>query len=254
VEFMPLTKQVALITGASSGIGSAIAEAIGRLHARVAVNYHSNREGAERTVEAVRRSGGEAFAVGADVTKGAEVQVMMDEIRHRWGRVDILINNAGDLIGRRTLADMTEEYWDQMMALNLKSAFLCAKVVWQEMAARKSGCIINISSISARNGGGIGAAAYAAAKSGLLTYTKGLAKELAPFGVRVNGVSPGVIATPFHDRHSPPEVFQKQVASVPLGRPGSPREIAEVVAFLASPSASYITGETIEVNGGMWMD
>jgi 3-oxoacyl-[acyl-carrier protein] reductase len=251
---MPLTNQVALVTGASSGIGCAAAEAIGRLHARVAVNYHSNREGAERTAEAVRQAGGESFVVRADVTKSADVQAMVDAIRQRWGRVDILVNNAGDLIGRRTLANMTEEYWDQMMALNLKSAFLCAKAVWQEMAARKSGCIINVSSISARNGGGVGAAAYAAAKSGLLTYTKGLAKELAPFGIRVNCISPGVIATPFHDRHSSPEVFQNQVASVPLGRAGNPREIGEVVAFLASPAASYITGETIEVNGGMLMD
>lgn len=251
---MPLKNHVVIVTGASSGIGSAIAEAVGRRHASVAVNYHSNREGAEKTVEAVRQAGGQAVAIRADVTRSADVEAMVDEVRRHWGRVDVLVNNAGDLIGRRTLADMTEEYWDQMMALNLKSAFLGARAVWQEMAARRSGCIINIASISARNGGGVGAAAYAAAKSGLLTYTKGLAKELAQFGIRVNGVAPGVITTPFHERHSPPEVFEKQVASVPLGRPGTPAEIGEVVAFLTSPAASYITGETIEVNGGMLMD
>jgi 3-oxoacyl-[acyl-carrier protein] reductase len=122
------------------------------------------------------------------------------------------------------------------------------------MAARKSGCIINMSSIAGRNGGGPGAAAYAAAKGGLLTYTKGLAKELAPYGVRVNGIAPGVILTPYHERYSSPEVMKKFVSMVPLGRAGTSEEIAEVAVFLASPASSYMTGETVEVNGGMWMD
>jgi 3-oxoacyl-[acyl-carrier protein] reductase len=179
---------------------------------------------------------------------------MVDAVRREWGRIDILVNNAGDLIARRSLTDMTEEYWDQIMALNLKSVFLCVRAVWQEMAERKTGCIINVSSIAGRNGGGPGAAAYAAAKGGLLTYTKGLAKELAPHGVRVNGIAPGVIATPYHERYSPGEVFQRFIASIPLGRAGTSEEIADVIVFLASPAARYITGETIEVNGGMLMD
>jgi 3-oxoacyl-[acyl-carrier protein] reductase len=179
---------------------------------------------------------------------------MVSAVRHRWGHIDILVNNAGDLIARRTLADMTEEYWDQIMALNLKSVFLCVKAVWEEMAARKSGCIINVTSIAARNGGGPGAAAYAAAKGGLSTYTKGLAKELAPHGVRVNGIAPGVIATPYHERHSPGEVFQRFVSSIPMGRAGTSEEVADAIVFLASPAARYITGETLEVNGGMLMD
>jgi 3-oxoacyl-[acyl-carrier protein] reductase len=149
---------------------------------------------------------------------------------------------------------MTEEYWDLIMALNLKSAFLCVKAVWEEMVARKSGCIVNVSSIAGRNGGGPGVAAYAAAKGGLLTYTKSLAKELAPHGVRVNGIAPGVIATPYHERYSPAEVMQRLVALIPLGRAGTSEEIADVIVFLASPAARYITGETIEVNGGMLMD
>ena len=149
---------------------------------------------------------------------------------------------------------MTEDYWDQVMALNLKSVFLSVKAVWEEMAARKSGCIVNVTSIAGRNGGGPGAAAYAAAKGGLLTYTKGLAKELAPYGVRVNAVAPGLIATPYHERYSPPELFQKYVASIPMGRAGTSEEVADVIVFLASPAARYMTGETVEVNGGMWMD
>jgi len=194
------------------------------------------------------------MAVGADVTSRADVRGMVEAVRGRWGRLDILVNNAGDLLARRTLADMTEDYWDQVMALNLKSVFLSVKTVWEEMAARKSGCIINVTSIAGRNGGGPGAAAYAAAKGGLLTYTKGLAKELAPYGVRVNAVAPGLIATPYHERYSPPELFQKYVASVPLGRAGTSEEVADVIVFLASPAARYMTGETVEVNGGMWMD
>jgi 3-oxoacyl-[acyl-carrier protein] reductase len=246
--------QVALITGASSGIGRAAAEAMARQGARVGVNYCKNQAGAEQAVESIRQAGGEALALRADVTRSTEVQALVRAVRDRWGQVDILVNNAGDLLARRTLADMTEEYWDQIMALNLKSAFLCVKAVWEEMAARKHGCIINITSIAGRNGGGPGAAAYAAAKGGLLTYTKGLAKELAPHGVRVNAIAPGVISTPYHQRYSPPELFQKYVAAIPMGRAGTAEEVADVIVFLASPAARYITGETVEVNGGMWMD
>jgi 3-oxoacyl-[acyl-carrier protein] reductase len=251
---MVLRGQVALITGASSGIGRATAEAMARQEARVAVNYCKNRAGAEAAVAAITGAGQLAMPVHADVARSADVQAMVQVVRAAWGRIDILVNNAGDLLARRTLADMTEEYWDQIMALNLKSAFLCAKAVWEEMAARKSGCIINITSIAGRNGGGPGAAAYAAAKGALLTYTKGLARELAPHGVRVNAVAPGVIATPYHERYSPPDLFQKYIATIPAGRAGTAEEVADVIVFLASPAARYIAGETIEVNGGMLMD
>jgi 3-oxoacyl-[acyl-carrier protein] reductase len=251
---MVLRDQVALITGASSGIGRATAEAMARQGARVVVNYSKNRAGADAIVTALREAGHEAILFQADVTRNADVQAMVGAVREAWGHIDILVNNAGDLLARRTLADMTEEYWDQIMALNLKSAFLCTKAVWEEMAARNNGCIINITSIAGRNGGGPGAAAYAAAKGGLLTYTKGVAKELASHGVRVNAVAPGVIATPYHERHSPPDLFKKYTASIPAGHAGTAKEVADVIVFLASPAARYIIGETIEVNGGMLMD
>ncbi len=251
---MILTGQVALITGASSGIGRATAEALAREGARVGVNYLKNQKGAEETVEAIRKAGGEAVAIRADVTRRDQVLALVAAVRKQFGRIDILVNNAGDLIARRTLVDMTEEYWDQIMDLNMKSVFLCTQAVWEEMAARKSGCIINVSSIAGRNGGGNGAAAYAAAKGGVLTYTKGLAKELAPHGIRVNGISPGVIATPYHERYSPPELMAKMVANVPQGRAGMAEDVADVILFLTSPGARYILGETIEVNGGMLMD
>ena len=251
---MSLHGAVALVTGASSGIGRATAEALAREGARVGVNYHKNQKGAEQAVEIIRKAGGEALAIRADVTRADEVQTLVTAVRKQWGRIDILVNNAGDMIARQTLADMTEKYWDEIMNLNLKSAFFLTKAVWEEMAARKSGSIINVSSIAARNGGGLGSAAYAAAKGGLLTYTKGLAKELAPHGIRVNAVAPGVIATPFHERLSSAEMMQKLVAGIPLGRAGTSEEIADVIVFLASPAARYITGETVEVNGGMLMD
>ena len=251
---MVLKDQVALVTGASSGIGQATAVALAREGARVAVNYLKNARGADKTVETVCKAGGDAFTFRADVTNSAEVGTLVEATRKRLGKIDILVNNAGDLLARRTLAEMTEEYWDQIMALNLKSVFLCVRAVWEEMAARKNGSIINVTSIAGRNGGGPGAAAYAAAKGGLLTYTKGLAKELAPYGVRVNGIAPGVIWTPYHERYSPPDMFQKYLASIPLGRAGTAEEVAEVIVFLASPAARYMTGETVEVNGGMWMD
>jgi 3-oxoacyl-[acyl-carrier protein] reductase len=251
---MVLKGKVALITGASSGIGRATAEAMAREGARVGVNYLKNKKGAEETAETIRKAGGEALVIHADVTRNDEVQAMVAAVRKQWGRIDILVNNAGDLIARRTLADMTEEYWDQIMDLNLKSAFLCIKAAWEEMVARKSGRIINLSSIAARNGGGMGAAAYSAAKGGLLTYTKAVAKELAQHGVLVNAVAPGIIATPYHERYSPPELMQKFVATIPLGHAGSSEEVADVILFLASPASRYITGETVEINGGLWMD
>lgn len=251
---MILKGQVALITGASSGIGRATAELFAREGAKVAVNYLKNQKGAEEAVDAIKKAGGNAIAVRADVTRSAEVKSLVEAVRKAWGKIDILINNAGDLVARRTLKDMTEEYWDQLMDLNLKSVFLCTQAVWQEMADRKSGYIVNVTSIAGRNGGGLGAAAYAAAKGGLLTYTKGIAKELAPYGIRVNGIAPGVIATPYHERYSPPELMAKFVANIPLGRAGTSEEIADVILFLVSPAARYILGETVEVNGGMLMD
>jgi 3-oxoacyl-[acyl-carrier protein] reductase len=251
---MTIKGQVALVTGASSGIGRATAEALARQGVRVGVNYCKNQRGAEQAVETIRKAGGKALAIYADVTRSNDVQALVAAVRKQWDRIDILVNNAGDLLARRTLADMSEEYWDQIMALNLKSVFLCVQTVWEEMAARKSGCIVNVSSIAGRNGGGPGAAAYAAAKGGMLTYTKALAKELAPHGIRVNGVAPGVIMTPYHERYSSADLMQKFVAGTPLGRAGTAEEVADVIVFLALPAARYITGETVEVNGGLLMD
>jgi 3-oxoacyl-[acyl-carrier protein] reductase len=251
---MNLENRVALVTGASSGIGRATAEAMARQGARVAVNYCRNREGADEVLATIRHLGGEALGVRADVTSAADVGQMVEAVLKKWGRIDVLVNNAGALLARRNLSEMTEEYWDQTMALNLKSAFLCVKAVWEPMVSRKAGCIINVTSIAARNGGGPGATAYAAAKGGLLAYTKGLAKELSPQGVRVNGVAPGLIQTPFHEGVTSAEMIEKGIACIPLGRIGTAEDVAEVIVFLASPASRYLNGETVEVNGGSWMD
>lgn len=246
--------QVALITGASSGIGRATAEAFAREGASVAVNYLKNEKGAEEAAQAVRKLGREAITIKADVTRSADVKAMMETTLKKLGRIDILVNNAGDLLARRNLPEITEEYWDQIMALNAKSVFLCSQAIWKHMAERKSGVIVNVSSIAGRNGGGPGASVYAAAKGAMITYTKGLAKELVPHGIRVNGINPGVIATPYHERYSPPELFKKYVSTIPIGKAGTSEEVADVIVFLASPAARYMIGETVEVNGGMLMD
>jgi len=244
---------VALITGASSGIGSATARMMARGGVRVAVNYCQNQSGAESTVEEIRKTGQEAFAIRGDVSSRTDVETIINSIRQRWGRIDILCNNAGSTLERYTVNQMPEDHWDRIMAINLKSSFLCAQGVWEEMVERRSGCIINVTSVSAHTGGGPENSAYSAAKGGLVTFTKALAKELAPYHIRVNAVSPGVIATEAH-RHTPPVYVQKAIDTIPLGRAGTPEEVAEVILFLASTAARYITGEIIEVNGGQLMD
>jgi len=171
----------------------------------------------------------------------------------RFGPIDILVNNAGSLVERMKIREITAEKWDNIMNLNLKSAMLCSQAVAPSMMDRKSGAIVNIVSIAGRNGGGPGAGAYATAKGGLISFTKSLAKEMAPFGVRVNAVSPGVIDTPFHEVFSTPEMIRSFVAGIPMGRTGQSLECATVIAFLASEAASYVVGETIEVNGGQLM-
>ncbi|MEE8176547.1 MAG: glucose 1-dehydrogenase [Acidobacteriota bacterium] len=251
---MTLEGQVALITGASSGIGRATAEKMAELGAKVGVNYCKNQAGAEAAVAAIKKKGGDALAVQADVTKATDVARMVAQVRSRWDKIDILVNNAGDLFARTPLPEMTEEYWDRIMDLNLKSVFLCINAVWQEMAARKRGIIVNITSVAARNGGGPGAAAYAAAKGGLVTYTKGMARELAPHGIRVNAVAPGVIATPYHDKYSSAEQLEKFRAMTPVNRIGASEEIADVIAFLACDESRFMIGENVEVNGGILMD
>jgi 3-oxoacyl-[acyl-carrier protein] reductase len=252
-RYLDLTGNVALVTGASSGIGAATAETLAELGARVAIGYNRNTLGAEDTRDRIARAGRSAIAVKADVRHAADVHALVERTVSELGPIDILVNNAGSLVARRGIREVTEAHLDEIFALNLKSAVLASQAVAPSMIERRRGAIVNVVSIAGHTGGGPGAGVYAAAKAALTAYTKSLAKELAPHGIRVNAVSPGVIDTPFHEAFSTPEMMRSFVSMIPLGRVGTSAECANVIAFLASDAASYIVGETIEVNGGQLM-
>jgi len=249
-----LQGKVALVTGASSGIGYATAVLLAQQGASVAAHYYATPQGAERAVSTITEGGGRAFTVRANVSERTEVKRMFDEVASKEGRLDILVNNAGDLIERCPIAEMTDDLFDRIVTLNFRSVFFCCQAALKRMLPQRSGTIVNVTSISGRNGGGPGAVVYAAAKGAVLTFSKGLAREVASCGIRVNAVAPGVIATRFHERHSNQEVLARFVSSVPLGRAGTADEVAEVIVFLASRRSAYLVGETIEVNGGQLMD
>ena len=248
-----LTGTVALVTGASSGIGAATAVTLADLGARVAIGYHRNKAGAEATRDRILAAGGAAIAAGADLRRAGEIRALVDRAAAELGPIDVLVNNAGSLVARLGIREITEAHLDDILALNLKSAVLAAQAVAPSMIERRRGAIVNVVSIAGHTGGGPGAGAYASAKGALTTFTKSMAKELAPHGVRVNAVSPGVIDTPFHEVFSTPEMIKNFVATIPLGRVGTAAECANVIAFLVSDLASYIVGATIDVNGGQLM-
>src|ERR687890_1684527 len=248
------SEEVAWVTGSSTGIGAASAVALARQGCRVAVHYNRSEDEAREVMEQITASGGDAMLVGGDVADAGEVGRMAREIEDRYGRLDVLVNNAGSLIERRSFSEMTEDLWDRVISVNLKSVFLCSKAVLPMMKRQGSGRIINMTSVAARNGGGTGSAAYASAKGGVSTLTRAMAKDLVSDNILVNGVAPGVITTPFHDRFTPPDVRENLKNAIPMGREGTPEETAGVVTFLASPAADYLVGEIIEVNGGQLMN
>jgi len=252
-NYLDLTGKVALITGASSGIGAATAAVFADLGAHVAIGYNHNETGAADVRAKIAAGGGKAAVFQADMRNSAEIGRMVRGAADQFGPIDILVNNAGSLVARMSILKITEEGWDEVIDLNLKSAALCTQAVSASMIERKSGAIVNVVSIAGRNGGGPGAGPYAAAKGGLIALTKSMAKELAPHGIRVNALSPGVIDTPFHEVFSTPEMMRNFVKAIPLGRVGTAMECATAIAFLASDAAKYVVGETLEVNGGQLM-
>jgi len=241
--------QVVLVTGGASGIGAGIVEAFLAGGARVALTFATSGAEAQALVE--KHGAQSILSLGADLRQEAECTRVVRETQERFGALDVLVTNAGGLIARAPTVETTADLWHQAFDLNVLSTVLCCKAALPSMLARKRGAIVTIGSIAAHSGG-TNAAHYAAAKGAIHTFTRALAKEVAPH-VRVNSVAPGLIGTRFHDRFSTPAKRQATVAQTPLAREGTPSDVAAAVLFLASAASGFLTGEIIEVNGGIGM-
>lgn len=248
---MRLKNKVAIVTGGTRDIGREISVRLAKEGAKVAVNYFNNEDNANETLRLIQEAGGEGFLVKADVTKPEEIEKMVKKTMEKYGnKIDILVNVAGGLIARKTTAEMDVDFWNQVMNLNLTSVFVAVKNVVPHMSAGSA--IINLSSLAGRDGGGPGSSAYATSKGALMTYTRALAKEFGPKGIRVNAVNPGMIDTTFHDTFTKPEVREKVAGSTPLRREGKASEVADLVVYLTSEESGFITGANIDINGGLY--
>ncbi|MBM3788692.1 MAG: SDR family oxidoreductase [Acidobacteria bacterium] len=246
--------RTAIVTGGSRGIGAATAKMLAREGAaKLVLHYNSNRKGAEELAAECNALGAAVELIGADLGREEGIAGFVLQVKQKAPECQILINNAGHLVKRAKLAEFTSELWDEVMNLNAKSVYLISQAVAAGMAAAGGGCIINLSSIAARNGGGPGATVYAASKAAVACITKGMAKELAPKGIRVNAVSPGTVDNYFHEKYSTRQMLDSVVSQTPAGKLGTNEEIADCIQFLLSPGAAYILGQTIEINGGMYM-
>jgi 3-oxoacyl-[acyl-carrier protein] reductase len=248
-----LAGKAVLITGGSTGIGAALVRAFAEQGSRVALHYNASEDAARALADEIGAQGREVALVRGDVSRSAEVERIVDEAAERFGALDGLINNAGGMLGRVAYGDISDEHYDAVMDLNVRSVFVACRraIPWLK---RQGGFIINTSSIAARNGGGGGAGLYGSTKAFDSNLTRGLAKELIGSGVRVNAVAPGVIATPFHERYSTPEQMKAMLGTLPQGRLGTAEDCVGAYLFLASEMLSgYVIGQVIEVNGGQLM-
>ena len=245
---MDMNGRNVLVTGGASGIGRAIVQAFAARGANVALTWMTSDPG--ETLAAANLHGGRHLALRADLRKEAEVDAMFGETLAAFGTLDVLVANTGGLVERSRTVDMPLALWEEVMAVNLTSTFLCCRAALRHMEPRRQGNLILISSLAGHNGGGPGASHYGASKGAMITYTRGLAKEVGPLGIHVNGIAPGLIATRFHDKFNTPEGRAGVVAVTPLRREGTSEDVAGAAVFLASDQASFLAGETIEVNGG----
>ncbi len=243
--------KVAIVTGGARDIGRGICLKLAESGAAVVVNFYRSEDAADETVSRIEAIGGRAVAVKADVTKRNDVDDLVHSALDAFGGdIHILVNNAGGLIGRKSFAEIDDPFWDRVMDINLRSVVYVTQAVLLHMP--DGGAIVNNASLAARNGGGPGALAYATSKGAVLTFTRGLAKELGPRNIRVNCVSPGMIDTTFHDTFTIDEVRTRISAATPLRREGTADEVGAAVVYLASDAASYTTGASLEINGGLY--
>lgn len=241
--------KIAVVTGGARDLGRSVCVKLAHLGAKVVVNYNSSEENALQTLALIRESGGDAIAVKADVTKEDEVRNLFEKAREAFGdRIDILVNVAGGIVGRKKITEQDEAWYDTLMDLNMKSVWLCTREAVPFMPAGSS--IVNFSSQAGRDGGGPGASLYATSKAAVLCFTRAMAKELGPQGIRVNCLCPGMINTSFHDRFTKPEGREALHRSAPLRREGEAGEVADLVCYLAGDESSYVTGTGIDINGG----
>jgi NAD(P)-dependent dehydrogenase (short-subunit alcohol dehydrogenase family) len=249
-----LANQVACVTGASRGIGAATSIALARMGVRhIYIHYFSNRQGAEETLAAIRSLGCDGELLCADLSTDAGIHRLVHDLQSREAEIDILINNAGALIRKATLVEYPGELFDQVLCLNVKSVWQITQTVVPAMLRRSRGIIVNVSSIAARNGGALGSTVYASAKAAVSAMTKGMARELAPHGIRVNAISPGTVDNHFHEAFSTREMLASVTAGTPAGRLGTNEEVADAIVFLCSDMSRYMYGQTLELNGGMFM-
>lgn len=247
---MKFQGKVAIVTGGSRDIGRAVAVKLASEGAKVAVNFLNGEADADQTLAEIAGVGGTAIKIAGDMTKAADVEMLVATTRAAFGdRIDILVNVVGGLVARKPLEEMDEAFFNSLMQLNVTSTFLATKAAVPHMAAGSS--IVNFASLAGRDGGGPGASAYATSKGAVMTFTRAMAKELGPRGIRVNSLCPGMIATRFHDEFSKDEVRKNVANATPLRREGRAAETADAVAYLASDEASFLTGVNLDINGGL---
>jgi 3-oxoacyl-[acyl-carrier protein] reductase len=246
-----LEGKVAIVAGGGRDIGRAVSVALAAKGAKVVVNYFNNEEEGVATAAAIKDAGGDAILVAGDMTKQEEVDKLVAKAVEAYGdTIDILVNVVGGLVARKTLAEVDADWFEFVMRLNLTTTLMTTKAVVPHM--KNGGAIVNFASQAGRDGGGPGAWAYATSKGAVQTLTRGLSKELGPSGIRVNCVCPGMIATTFHDTFTKDEVRKNVAAATPLRREGNAAEVADLAVYLASPGSSFVTGASVDINGGMY--